>query len=126
MPHSTVVNLKRVEDAAEKFGMPPGLEARFARTALGLEKGGVTLFKADGGYRIPWGHRHRDQEEVYLVIAGSATVQFEDGSTELGEWDAVRIPAGTARSFEAGPDGVELLAFGAGEKGDAEMIQDFW
>ena len=126
MPHHTVVNLKRVENAAEKFGMPPGLEARFARTSLGLEKAGVSLFKADADFKVPWGHRHREQEEVYLVLTGSATVQFEDGSIELGEWDAVRIPAETARSFQAGPDGVELLAFGAGEKGDAEMIQDFW
>jgi quercetin dioxygenase-like cupin family protein len=126
MPHQTVVNLRRVENAAEKFGMPPGLEARFARTALGMEKGGVSLFKADPGYKLPSGHRHRDQEEVYLVLSGSATVQFEDGSQELGEWDAIHLPADVARSFQAGPDGVELLAFGAGEKGDAEMIQDFW
>jgi mannose-6-phosphate isomerase-like protein (cupin superfamily) len=125
MPH-TVVNLKHVENAAEKFGMPPGLEARFGRSSLGLEKCGVTLFKADAGYKIPWGHRHREQEEVYLVLSGSATVQFEDGSVELGEWDAVRIPPDVARSFEAGPNGAELLAFGAGAKGDAELIQDFW
>ena len=121
-----MVNLRRVENAAEKFGMPPGLEARFARTPLGLEKGGVSLFKADAGFKIPWGHRHRDQEEVYLVLSGSAIVQFEDGSIELGAWDAVRIPPDVARSFQAGPEGVELLAFGSGEKGDAELIQDFW
>jgi mannose-6-phosphate isomerase-like protein (cupin superfamily) len=125
MPHQTVVNLKRVEDAAEKFGMPPGLEARFARTALGLEKSGVSVFKAGPDYQMPWGHRHRDQEEVYLVLSGSAVVQFEDATVELGEWDAVRLPADVARSFKAGPDGVELLAFGAGERGDAELIQDF-
>jgi len=116
-----------VEDAAKKFGMPPGLEARFARAALGLEKSGVTLFKAGPGFTVPWGHRHRDQEEVYLVLRGSATVVFDDGQTaELGEWDAVRIPADVARSFRSGPDGAEVLAFGAGEQGDAEMIQDFW
>jgi mannose-6-phosphate isomerase-like protein (cupin superfamily) len=126
MPHQTVVNLKRVEDSAQKFGMPPGLEARFARTPLGLEKGGISLFRMDAGYQMPWGHRHRDQEEVYLVLSGSATVVFDDGSIELGEWDAVRLPADVARSFQAGPDGAELLAFGAGEKGDAELIQDFW
>jgi quercetin dioxygenase-like cupin family protein len=125
MPHQTVVNLKRVEDAAEKFGMPPGLEARFARTALGLEKSGVSVFEADPDYQMPWGHRHRDQEEVYLVLSGSAIVQFEDGTIELGEWDAIRLPADVARSFKAGPDGVVLLAFGAGERGDAELIQDF-
>jgi uncharacterized cupin superfamily protein len=126
MPHHTVVNLRRVENAAEKFGMPPGLEARFGRSPLGLEKSGVSLFRADPGFKVPWGHRHRDQEEVYLVLSGSATVQFEDGSTELGEWDAVRIPHDVARSFQAGPDGVELIAFGAGTQGDAELIQDFW
>ena len=106
--------------------MPPGLEARFGRTPLGLEKCGVTYFKASSGFKVPWGHRHREQEEVYLVLSGSATVRFEDGSAELGEWDVIRIPADVARSFQAGPEGAELLAFGAGAQGDVEMIQDFW
>ena len=127
MADHTIVNLREVEDAAKKFGMPPGLESRFARSALGLRKSGVTLFTMGPDYKLPWGHRHRDQEEVYLVVRGSATVGFEDGSSaELREWDAVRIPADVARSMKAGPDGPELLAFGAGEHGDAEMIQDFW
>ena len=83
MADHTIVNLQDVEDAAAKFGMPPGLEARFARSALGLEKSGVTLFKAGPEFKIPWGHRHRDQEEVYLVLRGSATVVFEDERAEL-------------------------------------------
>jgi mannose-6-phosphate isomerase-like protein (cupin superfamily) len=126
MPHQTVVNLKRIENSAEKFGMPPGLQARFARTALGLEKSGVSVFNAEAGYRFPWGHRHRDQEEIYLVLSGSAIVQFTDGSVELGQWDAMRLPPDVERSWQAGPDGVEMVAFGAGERGDAEMNQDFW
>ena len=125
MADHTIVNLREVENAAEKFGMPPGLEARFARAALGLEKGGVSLFKAGPDFQVPWGHRHRDQEEVYLVVSGSAVVVFEDEEVELGEWDAVRIPPDVARTFRAGPDGAELIAFGSGEQGDAEMIQDF-
>ena len=76
MADHTIVNRHEVEDAARKFGMPPGLEARFARSALGLEKSGVTLFKAGPDFKVPWGHRHRDQEEVYLVLRGSATVVF--------------------------------------------------
>ena len=58
------------------------------------------------------------------MLRGSATVVFEDERAELGEWDAVRIPA-AERSFRAGPT-AEVLAFGAGEQGDAEMIKDFW
>jgi mannose-6-phosphate isomerase-like protein (cupin superfamily) len=127
MADHTIVNLREVEDAAKKFGMPEGLESRFARSALGLQKSGVTLFTMGPDFKLPWGHRHRDQEEVYLVVRGSATVAFDDGETaELSEWDAVRIPPDVARSVQAGSEGVELLAFGAGEKGDAEMIQDFW
>ena len=119
------MNLRTVEDAAKKFGMPPGLEARFGRSALGLEKCGITLFTADADFQVPGAHRHREQEEVYLVVRGSAVVQFEDATVELGEWDAVRIPPGVARSFKAGPDGAEVLAYGAGESGDAEMIKEF-
>ena len=126
MADHTIVNLREVEDAAKKFGMPPGLEARFARSALALQKSGVTLFKAGPDFQLPWGHRHRDQEEVYLVLRGSATVVFEDERAELSEWDAVRIPPDVARSFEGGPEGAEVLAFGAGEQGDTEMIKDFW
>jgi mannose-6-phosphate isomerase-like protein (cupin superfamily) len=127
MADHTTVNLLEVEDSARKFGMPDGFEARFARSALGLEKSGVSLFRVGPDFKVPWGHRHRDQEEVYLVLRGSATVAFGDGeTTELREWDAVRIPADVERSFKSGPDGAEVLAFGAGEQGDAEMIQDFW
>ena len=127
MADHTIVNLREVEDAAKQFGMPEGLESRFARSALGLQKSGVTLFTMGPDYKLPWGHRDRDQEEVYLVVRGGATVAFDDGETaELREWDAVRIPPDVARSVKSGPEGVELLAFGAGEKGDAEMIQDFW
>ena len=125
MADHTIVNLQDVDDAAEQFGMPPGLEARFARSALGLEKSGITLFKVAPDFKVPFAHRHREQEEVYLVLRGSATVVFEDERAELGEWDAVRIPPDVARSFEAGPDGAEVLAFGAGAQGDAEMVEGF-
>ncbi|MGH2822479.1 MAG: hypothetical protein ACRDLY_05535 [Thermoleophilaceae bacterium] len=42
--------------------------------------------------------------------------------------DAVRIPVSTARGFEAGPEGAEILAFGAPDTDnkDIEMDQGFW
>jgi mannose-6-phosphate isomerase-like protein (cupin superfamily) len=125
MADHTIVNLREVEDAAKKHGMPPGLESRFARSALGLRKSGVTLFTLAPDYAMPFAHRHRDQEEVYLVVRGGATVVFEDETADLREWDAVRIPPDVARTLRAGPAGAEVLAFGAGEQGDAEMVADF-
>jgi mannose-6-phosphate isomerase-like protein (cupin superfamily) len=126
MPGYTVVNLREVEDQAPKFGYAPHLESRFARRALELEKSGISHFKVAPGFRIPFGHHHTDQEEVYVVVAGSARIKLGDEIVELGTWDAVRVPPELTRGIEAGPDGAELLAFGSGEQGDTQVVRDFW
>jgi mannose-6-phosphate isomerase-like protein (cupin superfamily) len=124
----TLVNLKQVEDMAPKFGLSPGLESRFARTPLELEKSGISYFRVAPGFRAPFGHTHSEQEEIYLVVSGSASVKLDDDVVELSEWDAVRIPPGAMRGFEGGPEGAELIAFGApsNENRDLEMVQDWW
>jgi quercetin dioxygenase-like cupin family protein len=128
MAEYTVVNLMDVEDQAPKFGYAPDLESRFARKPLGLEKSGLSHFRVSGGYRIPFGHSHSEQEEVYLVVSGSARVKLDDEVVDLGRWDAVRIPVGTMRAFEGGPDGAEIVAFGAPDTDnqDIEMAPDWW
>ena len=128
MPGYTVVNLREVEDLAPKFGYSPNLESRFARKALGLEKSGVTYFKVAPDFKTPFGHRHTDQEEVYVVVAGSARIKLGDEIVELGTWDAVRVAPEITRAMQGGPDGAEILAFGApsNENADAQMVQDFW
>jgi mannose-6-phosphate isomerase-like protein (cupin superfamily) len=124
----TVVNLKQVEDMAPKFGLSPGLESHFARVPLELEHSGVSYFRIAPGFRAPFGHTHEEQEEVYLVVGGSARVKLDDDIIELKEWDAVRIPPGTMRGVEGGAQGAELLAFGAPshENRDVKMVQDWW
>ena len=123
----TKKNLRDVEDQAPNFGMPPGIEARFARRALGGETLGLSLQTLAPGFRIPFGHKHARQEEVYVVLRGSARVKVEDEIVELGEWDAIRFDRDTMRAVEAGLDGVEYLAFGAGDDPrDAELVQDWW
>jgi len=124
----TKKNLRtEVDDQAPRFGMPAELEARFARRALGGETLGLSLLTLAPGFRIPFGHRHESQEEVYVVVRGSAKVKVEDEIVELGEWDAIRFDRGTMRAVEAGPDGVEYLAFGAGDDPlDAETVQGWW
>ena len=128
MSAHTIVNLQQVEDMALKWGLSPGLESRFARVPLELENSGLSYFKVAPGFRVPFGHVHSEQEEVYLVVSGSARVKLEDEIVELKAWDALRIPPGTWRGFEAGPDGAELLAFGAPntDNKDIEMDQEWW
>ena len=128
MSSYTKKNLERdVENQAPKFGMPDELNARFARTALDGKTLGLSLMSLAPGFRIPFGHKHSDQEEVYVVVRGSARVKVEDDVVELGEWDAIRFDKNTMRNVEAGPEGVQYLAFGAGDDPrDAEMVQNWW
>jgi uncharacterized cupin superfamily protein len=125
----THINLKTdVEDMAPKFGFAPNLESRFARRPLGLEKSGVSYYRVAPGYRIPFGHKHGEQEEVYLLLSGSARMKLDDDLVEMKPLDALRVPGEVTRGFEAGPDGAEIVAFGAPntENQDAEMVQDWW
>jgi mannose-6-phosphate isomerase-like protein (cupin superfamily) len=123
----TKKNLRNVENQAPKFDMPAELEARFARTALGGETLGLSLLTLEPNFRMPFGHKHADQEEVYVVLRGSARVNVESEIVELGEWDAIRFDKNTMRAVESGPDGVEYLAFGAGDDPeDAELVANWW
>jgi mannose-6-phosphate isomerase-like protein (cupin superfamily) len=123
----TIVNLKQVEDQAPNFGLSPDLEARFARVALDAELVGLTYQRLAPNFQVPWGHTHKTQEEVFVVLSGSVKVKVGDEVKELGPWDAIRVAKETPRGFEAGPEGVEFIAIGApGGPGDAENIDGFW
>jgi mannose-6-phosphate isomerase-like protein (cupin superfamily) len=123
----TKINLREVEDSAPKFDMPAEMEARFARGAIEGETLCLSLFTLAPGFRIPFGHSHANQEEVYVVVRGSARVKVDDEIVELGEWDAIRFGKATMRNMEGGPEGCEYLAFGAGDDPlDAEMAPGWW
>ena len=123
----TIVNLMQVEDQAPNFGLAPDLEARFARVALDAELIGLTYQRLSPNFQVPWGHTHKTQEEVFVVLSGSVKVKVGDEVKELGPWDAIRVAKETPRGFEAGPEGVEIIAIGApGGPGDAENIDGFW
>jgi uncharacterized cupin superfamily protein len=122
----TLKNLKEdVEDQAPNFGME-GIEARFANKALGFNRIGLSYQRLHPGTRSAFGHRHESQEEAYVVVGGSGRMKLGENEVELRQWDAVRVPAATMRAFEAGPDGLELLAFGAPQSADVEMEPGWW
>ena len=119
-------NLREVEDSALEHGLSRTQEARFPRVDLGAEQTGVNYLIVKPGQREAFAHRHRQAEEIYVVLAGSGRVQLDDDKVDLTRLDAVRVSPGTARSFEAGPDGLEVLIFGPRVEGDREMVPDFW
>jgi len=125
-------NLKEdLDDLGSNFDGAPGLEFRAATKALGLERSGLTYQRVPPGYRFPYGHTHKTQEEAYVVVRGGGRMKVDDEIVELKEWDAVRVPPGSWRGYEAGPEGLELLVIGAPSLGenprdDVEGTRDWW
>ena len=127
----TKLNLKEdVQDSAPSFGFAPDMEARFASRDLGLETSGAGYERLSPNFRVPFGHTHKEQEELYVIASGSGRVKIDDDVLDVKQWDAIRVPAGVWRNFEAGPDGLEILAFGAPKVDDpqaeAEMKPGWW
>jgi mannose-6-phosphate isomerase-like protein (cupin superfamily) len=125
-------NLKDdVEDVGSRFDGAPGLEFRLATRALELQASGLGYQRVPPGYRFPYGHTHKRQEEVYVVVGGSGRMKLDDHIVELKQFDAVRVAPGTWRGYEAGAEGLELLVIGAPHLGDAprddvEGRRDWW
>jgi mannose-6-phosphate isomerase-like protein (cupin superfamily) len=114
-----------------KFGLAPNVEARFATVPLALQNSGLSYQRLAPNFRHPFGHKQKQQEELYVLVGGSARLKLDDEIVELRRWDVVRVPAEVMRCFHAGPDGVEFLAFGAPNTGlspaaDAEMTPGWW
>ena len=62
-----------------------------------------------------------------MIVRGSGRIRVEDEIVEVGQWDAVRFDKDTMRAVEAGPDGIEYVAFGAGDDARrSRCSQDFW
>src|SRR3954451_24101034 len=102
----TVKNLHDVEDAAVKFGFSEHLEARFARNDLEAQKVGLAYQRFHPGKRSAFGHRHGEDEEIYVVLAGSGRMNRNEEIIALKPMDAIRVAPDTMRAFEAGDDGL--------------------
>jgi quercetin dioxygenase-like cupin family protein len=121
----TVKNLMDLEDRAKDQGA--AVEARFARSQIDSEHLGVSYFRYAPGFRSV-GHHHREQEEAYVVVNGAGRIKLDDDIVDVRQWDVVRVAPHTVRAFEAGPDGLELIAVGSDrpKEGDGVLVQDWW
>lgn len=126
MADYTHKNLSEVKDAAPGFGADEFQEARFAREDLEAEQTGLSHIKVKPGKRMPFGHKHEEAEEIYVVIAGSGRIKLDDEIVDVVELDAIRISPEVARCIEGGPEGISVLAVGAHHESDGELLQNWW
>ena len=126
----TKLNLKdEVEDAAAKHGMPEEMEVHFPGGELGAETLSVSHQSFGPNFRQPFGHKHKEQEEVYVVIRGGGKMALGEEVIEVTQGDAIRVAPEVPRCFEGGTEGIELLAVGASPadaSNDAEQMPGWW
>ena len=116
-------NFSEIE--GREFG---GVRAVFSRKDLDSPELGVSRFTYGPGERFPFAHRHREQQESYVVVAGSGRMKLDDDIIELAPWDVLRVDPTVARQIEAGPDGLDIICIGGSrpDGGDGEPVADFW
>ena len=129
MPGFTHKNLREdIRDASEGSPVAGSVEARLGRSTLDSKHLGVSFFRYAPGFRPPFGHCHREQEEAYVVVAGSGRMKLDDDIIDLRPWDVVRVAPEVMRAIEAGDEGIELIAIGGPrpEQGDGESEPGWW
>jgi mannose-6-phosphate isomerase-like protein (cupin superfamily) len=120
----TIKNLREVEDSAPKFGFDSVQEAHFAHRDLDAQYTGFSYHVVKPSCRQGFAHRHEAAEEVYVVLSGNGRVNLDGEVVDIARLDAIRVAPPVVRTFEAGPDGLELLAFGPHHEGDGEILQE--
>jgi mannose-6-phosphate isomerase-like protein (cupin superfamily) len=119
-------NISEAEDLAPGFGLQAMGEARFLRDKVGAETIGMAHYRMNPGQRPGFGHKHKTNEEIYVVLAGSGRMKVEDDIFDLAPHDVVFVRPEAMREWESGPDGLELIAFGAHSPDDGEMHPGWW
>lgn len=119
---------KNFEDLEDRSPADAPMQWRLARNALHSPELGVSRFTYEPGARMPFGHRHREQEEAYVVVGGSGRAKLDDEIIEIVLWDILRVAPPVMRAFEAGPDGLDLICIGGRrpKRSDTERLTDFW
>lgn len=121
----TRTHLPELDDFAKQFGLE-GQTAHFGADALGTEATGCALQRYAPDAHPGFGHRHFDAEEVYVVISGGGRIKLDDEVIDVKTLDAVRVAPEVWRAFSAGPDGMDILAFGTRHPGDGDATPGWW
>jgi mannose-6-phosphate isomerase-like protein (cupin superfamily) len=125
----SVENLNEVQNQGENFGINPDeLQLRMAKDPLECQNAGISLLRLGPDFRVPFGHKHKTQEEIYVLVSGSARMKVEDEIVEMEPLTAVRVDPGTMRGYEAGSEGADLIVIGAPRtgSGDADTVPGWW
>jgi mannose-6-phosphate isomerase-like protein (cupin superfamily) len=124
--------VKHTTEVTDVLGDYPG-EMRMMTSDLGSEQVAFTFRRMPQhtGGKGSYGHRHKEQEEIYFVAAGKLQFKLGDDVLDLEQGHAVRVPPDTWRSvWNDEPEEAELIIVSkvvpGGSGDDAEYLENFW
>jgi mannose-6-phosphate isomerase-like protein (cupin superfamily) len=124
--------IRRLADVPDTFGDRYPGEMRFLGPELGTTQVALThrRMPPQTGGKGGYGHRHRAQEEVYVVLSGRVQFKLGDDVVDVEGPTAVRVAPGTVRSvWNDGPGDAQLLIVSTrldDPRGDHEIVEGFW
>jgi len=128
MTDYAIVQADDVDDVYAGTDVPG--EFRPLTAALGSEQVAVTSIRVPphSDFEQGTGHRHAEQEEVYLVTRGTLTMRFDDRVERVPAGSAVRVAPSTVRSHRnEGDEPVEIWAVSRKQdQSDATKVDAFW
>ena len=123
--------IKPLVEMNDVLGDYPG-EMRMTTYEIGAEQVALTYRRmpAGTGGKGSYGHAHKTQEEVYLVLSGTLQFKLDDEIIDVPAQTAVRIAPDVVRSvWNEGPGDVELVMASVkvdDPRADGIIVQDFW
>lgn len=76
----------------------------FLHDALELTSCEISLNCVPKGFKLPFNHKHKQNEEVYIVLKGKGILTLDNNKLEVKEGDCVKVPPQISRTLENSGD----------------------
>src|SRR5215213_93904 len=125
-------SIRSLDEIPDVLGDYPGEMRMTAASDLDTEQVSFTWRRMPPktGGKGSYGHRHRTQEEIYFVAAGTLQFKLEDEVLDVPAGSVVRIAPEVVRSvWNEGPEDAVLIMCSLksdNPEGDHETVADFW
>ena len=117
-------------NTAKKFGIvnigiPGNFRREELRDRLGLTGCEVSVNTLPASEEIPFVHKHKNNEEVYLVLSGNGFIFLDGDVWPLKQGDAVKVSPPVERCLKAGDNGpLTYICVQAGEGATPEVTKE--
>ena len=80
-------------------------EKTFLHDALELTSCEISINTVPKGFKVPFNHKHKQNEEVYIVLNGEGAMTIDGEAVKVKEGSVVKVAPEAARTIENTGDG---------------------